>query len=476
MTDSNTALNAALGYVDRHFRDFQATLVTLSRIPSVSAEGFPPSEVKRSAAAVVEVLRAAGLRNVEILEIDGAHPYVYGDWKERPGAPTILLYGHHDVQPPGRPEKWLSPPFEPTERGGRLYGRGTADDKGGIMAHVAAVASYLHSGGRLPCNVKFLVEGEEEIGSENLGRFLSKYKDRMGADFIVLSDTANFDTGVPALTYQLRGICQVDVEVQCLDHPIHSGMWGGPVPDPVQILCRLIADLQAKDGSLNIPGLYRKVAKPTPRQKARLRKLPFREATFKAQAGLMKGMKLAGEHRYSVYERLWNRPSLTVIAMESHPFLGSSNQIVDSARARLSLRTVPGMDGNEAGRLLVKKLTSKPPYGAKVAARITGSTPWWTTNPEGPAFEAARRALKAGFGRETAMIGAGGTIGFVQPFADLLQGAPCLLMGVEDPPCNAHSENESLHLEDWKKSMKAAVRLYDELARVPPAPKGRGAR
>jgi acetylornithine deacetylase/succinyl-diaminopimelate desuccinylase-like protein len=315
--------------------------------------------------------------------------------------------------------------------------------------------------------VKFIVEGEEEIGSENLGRFLEKYKGMMTADFIVLSDTANFDTGVPALTYQLRGICTVDVEVQCLDHPVHSGMWGGPVPDPVQILSGLIAGLAAKDGSLNVPGLYRKVAKPKAKQLARMRRLPFDEAKFKRDAGLMKGMALGGEKRYSVYERIWTRPSLTVIAMESHPILGSSNQIVDSARARLSLRTVPNMDAREAGKVLVRKLATRPPHGAKVSARIVGTTPWWTTDPEGPAFEAARRALRKGFGRETAMIGAGGSIGFVQPFADLLGGAPCLLMGVEDPPCNAHSENESLHLGDWLKCMKSAVYLYDELSRVP---------
>jgi acetylornithine deacetylase/succinyl-diaminopimelate desuccinylase-like protein len=235
----------------------------------------------------------------------------------------------------------------------------------------------------------------------------------------------------------------------------------------VQILSRLIADLTAKDGSLNVPGLYRKVAKPSAKQIARMRKLPFNEAKFKRDAGMMKGMKLAGERKYSVYERVWTRPSLTVIAMESHEIHGSSNQIVDSARARLSLRTVPNMDGREAGRLLIKKLTSKPPYGAKITAELKGTTPWWTTNPEGPAFEAARRALKAGFGRETAMIGAGGSIGFVQPFADLLGGAPCLLMGVEDPACNAHSENESLHLGDWLKCMRSAIHLYAELASVP---------
>jgi len=467
MVQSSDGRHAALGYLDDHFEDFKRTLIGLSRIPSVSAAGFPAEEVRRSAEAIAGALREIGVENVQVLEIEGVHPYVYGDRLRRPGAPTILLYGHHDVQPPGRPEKWLSPAFEPHERDGRLYGRGTADDKGGIMAHVAAVAAYLKSSGTLPCNVKFLIEGEEEIGSENLGRFLSKYKSRMGADFIVLSDTANFDTGVPALTYQLRGICQVDLEVQCLDRPVHSGMWGGPVPDPVQVLCRLVADLQSPDGSINVPGLYKKVARPKAKQLARIRSLPFQEAKFRREAGMLKGVRLAGESRYSVYERIWSRPSLTVIAMESHPIQGSSNQIVDSARARLSLRTVPNMDAKEAGRLLVKKLTSKPPYGVRVTAKVNGTTPWWTTNPEGPAFEAARRALRAGFGKPTAMIGAGGSIGFVQPFADLLGGAPCLLMGVEDPACNAHSENESLHLGDWMKCMRSAVHLYDELSQLP---------
>jgi len=466
MAQANGTVKAALDHLEKSFGDFQKTLVELSRIPSVSAQGFPPAEVRRSADATAEAMRRVGIENVEVLEIPGVHAYVYGDWLHRPGAPTILLYGHHDVQPPGRPEKWLSPAFEPTERNGRLYGRGTADDKAGVMAHVAAVASYLKSSGGVPCNVKFVIEGEEEIGSENLGKFLAKYKSKLSADFIVLSDTANFDTGVPALTYQLRGIAQVDVEVQVLDHPVHSGMWGGPVPDPVQILSKLIADLQNKDGSINVPGLYKDVAKPSKKQLQRIRKLPFDEKKFKKDAGLLDGVKLAGEKAYSVYERIWTRPSLTVIAMESHPLQGSSNQIVDSARARLSLRTVPNMDGRKAAGLLIKKLTANPPDNVRVTAKLNGTTPWWTTDPEGPAFEAARRALKAGFGKETAMIGAGGSIGFVQPFADMLGGAPCLLMGVEDPPCNAHSENESLHLGDWRKVMRSAIHLYDELSRV----------
>src|SRR5712691_3994162 len=229
MTLANGSVGEAIRYVDAHFDDFKKTLADLSRIPSVSADGFPEAEVQRSAEGVAAAMRGAGVENVQILSIPGVPPYVYGDWLRAPGPPTILLYGHHDVQPPGRPEKWLSPAFEPTERNGRLYGRGTADDKAGVMAHVAAVASYLESADAVPCNVKFIIEGEEEIGSENLGKFLERYKGMMAADFIVLSDTANFDTGVPALTYQLRGICQVDVEVKCLGQPRHSGMWGGPV-------------------------------------------------------------------------------------------------------------------------------------------------------------------------------------------------------------------------------------------------------
>jgi acetylornithine deacetylase/succinyl-diaminopimelate desuccinylase-like protein len=404
---------------------------------------------------------------VRLLELPGHHPYVYADWLHAARAPTLLVYGHHDVQPPGRPERWLTPAFEPSVRDGRLYGRGAVDDKGTFMTHVAALAAWLATAGRLPLNVKVLIEGEEEIGSPGLVPFLKRYGAKLAADVAVLADTGNFDVGHPALTYQLRGICQVDVEVRCLKQPVHSGFFGGPTPDAVRVLARLVAGLEKADGSLDVPGLYRDVAKTGPRQKRRLRALPWVDARFRAAAAMKPGTRYVGERGYSVWERLWTRPSLTVIALEAHPIAGSSNQVIDAARARLSLRTVPNMDAAAAGRLLVRKLTARPPAGARVTAKVTGHARWWTTDPEGPAFEAARRALRLGYGKDVAMIGAGGSIGFVQPFSDALGGVPCLLMGVEDPSSAIHSENESLHLGDFARSMRAAVHLYAELAEAP---------
>ncbi len=461
------AVEAALAYLESHVEGTKARLVELVRIPSVSAEGFPKEEVRRSAEATAALLREAGVENVRLLEMPGQHPYVYGDWLHADQAPTLLVYGHHDVQPAGRPEKWTTPAFEPAEREGRLYGRGTVDDKGTFICHIAAAEAWLKAAGRLPLNLRFLIEGEEETGSEGLEPFLARYAPTLAADAAVLADTGNFDVGHPALTYQLRGICQVDVEVRCLKKPVHSGFWGGPAPDAVRVLAQLIAGLEGRDGRLAIPGLYDAVAETGPRQLRRIRALPFDEAKLRRSAAMKPGTRLVGETAYSVWERLWTRPALTVIALEAHPIQGSSNQIQDAARARLSMRTVPEMDEARAGRLLVKALTANPPAGARVTARVTATARWWTTDPEGPAFEAARRALAAAFGREAAMIGAGGSIGFVQPFSDALGGVPCLLMGVEDPQAAIHSENESLHLGDFANGIRAAVRLYDELSGAP---------
>jgi acetylornithine deacetylase/succinyl-diaminopimelate desuccinylase-like protein len=455
----------ALRAVGNRFGEFEDALRELVRVPGVSAAGFPPEDVRRSAVVTADVVRRLGLENAGLLEVPGVPPYVYADWLHATGAPTVLVYGHHDVVPPGPADKWTSPPFLPVERKGRLFGRGTADDKGGFLAWVAAASAYLGAAHRLPVNLKLLVEGEEEVGSVHLPAFLERHRSKLGADVVVLSDTHNFATGVPALTWQLRGLVQVDVEVTCLDRPVHSGDFGGAVPDAVRILCRLLDDLRGDAGRIDVPGLYRRVARPSPSVRRRLRRLPFSETAFRRGAGMLPGTRLERERGVSVYEQLWTRPSLTVIAIEAHPLHGSSNQILDSARARLSLRTVPNMDSEEAGKLLVRRLTTKPPAGAAVSATVVRSSPWWTTEPEGPAFDVAMRALQQGYGKKPVLIGAGGSVGFVRPFSDAMR-VPCLLTGVEDPGCAAHSEDESLHLGDWKKAMRSAVHFYDELAAV----------
>jgi acetylornithine deacetylase/succinyl-diaminopimelate desuccinylase-like protein len=459
-------VTAALDHLEANLPKFRKTLEDLAKIPSCSHPPAPPKEVDRSAEAFAKVLREIGCKNVEVLRLKGALPAVYGEWLGNPGAPTVVLYGHHDIQPPGRTEKWKSPPFTPTERNGRLYGRGVVDDKAGCMVHIAAVASYLRATGSCPINVKFFIEGEEEIGSPNLERFIEKYQRKLAADVVVLSDTANIETGIPSITYSLRGIASVDVEVQALDHPIHSGMWGGPIPDPNQALAKLLAGLVKENGQLDIPGLYELVRKPSKKELDRLKRIPFDRKRFISDSGLLPGVQLGGEKGYSIFEQLWYRPNLTVIATESHAFEGSSNQIVDSARARLSLRIVPNIDPKVATRLLVKRLERETPLGCRLKVTAKEGTTWWITDPEGPAFEAARRALTKGYGAECTMIGAGGTIGFVKPFVDILKGAPALLLGLEDPICNAHSENESLHLGDWRKGMRGAIYLYDELSKL----------
>jgi acetylornithine deacetylase/succinyl-diaminopimelate desuccinylase-like protein len=291
-----------------------------------------------------------GVENVEVLEIPGVHPYVYGDWLHKPGAPTILLYGHHDVQPPGPPRRGCRPAFEPSERGGRLYGRGTADDKARRDGPRGRGRRLPEAPGELPCNVKFIIEGEEEIGSENLGRFLDKYKKMMAADFIVLSDTANFDTGIPRLTYQLRGIVQVDVEVQCLDHPLHSGMWGGPVPDPVQILCALIGGLQARRTARST---CRALQATWPSRRASSSSAsascPSTRRSSRRTARLVKGMKLGREGLLRRTRRSGRGPrSPSSPSRRTHP--GLLEPDLDGRARALSLRTVPEHGRAEGGR------------------------------------------------------------------------------------------------------------------------------
>jgi acetylornithine deacetylase/succinyl-diaminopimelate desuccinylase-like protein len=459
----DAAIQKALDHHEEHQRVYLDELKKLARIPSVSFEGFDKQQVRKSGEATCDLLRRTGLSNVQLLEMPNAHPYAYGEWLNAPGRPTLLLYAHHDVQPAGDEEKWHSKPFEPVERDGRLFGRGAADDKAGILVHVAAIDSWLKTAGALPVNVKIIIEGEEEAGSGSLGDFLRKHRDMLQADAIVLTDTANFETGVPSITTALRGIVVVNVEVKALKQPVHSGMWGGPVPDAAMALCRILARLVNDDGSIAIPGIYEKVKPLTETEKKSIHALPTNEKLFRKQAGMLDGVQiLGGRHPW---EMNWRQPSLTVNAIQASSRKDARNIIVESAWARVSIRTVPDMDVKDVEKRLVEALQKDPPWGVTAEVHKEGTGGWWYTPTTAPAFGAAIKALRDGYGSEPLAIGCGGSIPFVDPFSRELGGAPALLIGVEDPYSNAHSENESLHLGDFLKATKSAIRFYAELVR-----------
>ncbi len=454
-----------LDALDRRFDQTVSELVELARVPGVSAPGFEPEALERSAQRVAELLEAAGLTAVEILRVEGAHPYVVGECAAaEDAAPTALVYAHHDVQPPGRLECWQTPPFEPTLRSdGRLYGRGVVDDKAGILLHVAALRAWLEAAGAPPIHVKVIVEGEEEIGSTHLAEFLRVHRARLDADVLVLSDTANLATGLPSLTTSLRGLVIADLTVRALDHPIHSGMWGGPVPDAATALTLLLSRLLDSAGGIAVPGLLDDAPELSAGQRAQLDALPFDEIRFREDAGMVEGARLAGEAGRSAYERLWYRPALAVTALEGMPLASAANQLIAEARARVGVRLAPGQDPERALALLLDFLRGDPPWGVSVEVRPVAAVRGWMTRPEGPAFAAARRALSAGFGREAVTIGCGGSIPFVGPFSEVMGGIPALLLGLEDPPCNAHGENESLDLGDFRCASRASAHLLAEL-------------
>lgn len=440
--DLPTAIDDALPTVRRD-------LERLIRIPSVAFPGFDPAPVRASAEATAEILAGSGLPEVRFLEVDGAPPAVYGEHGADGGAPTVLLYAHHDVQPAGDESDWVSPPFEPTERDGRLYGRGACDDKAGIATHQAALLAH---DGSPPVSVKVFIEGEEEVGSPNLETFLQRYRGELAADVIVLADATNWRVGVPGLTTTLRGLVDCVVEVRTLDHAVHSGMYGGAFPDALTALCRVLATLHNDGGSVAIPGLATSSSDP----------LDLTEDELRRQMGVVDGVEQIGEG--SLTERLWTRPSVSVLGIDAPRTPEASNTLVPVARAKVSLRLAPGEDPDRALDLLVRHLESNAPWGARVSV-TRGAAAWpFAVSPDGRVYDAARRAFRDAWGTDAVEIGAGGTIPFVKAFADAYPEAAILLVGVEDPDGRAHGANESLLLEDFRKGCLAEALLLRELA------------
>jgi acetylornithine deacetylase/succinyl-diaminopimelate desuccinylase-like protein len=410
--------------------DIRRDLEALVRIESVWSDPARHDEVHRSAEAVATLLRDAGFASVEIVSEGGA-PAVIARHPAPAGAPTVLLYAHHDVQPEGDPAQWDSAPFEPTERDGRLYGRGTADDKAGIATHLAAFRAH---DGRPPVGVTVFVEGEEECGSPSLSRLLAVHRDKLAADVIVIADSDNWSVNVPALTVSLRGLVDCVVEVATLDHGLHSGIWGGVVPDALTALIRLLATLHDDEGNVAVAGVHEAKAAAVDRGAQWVR----------VESGLLDGVSEIGSG--PVAQRLWAKSAITVIGIDTTPIAKASNTLIPSAKAKISMRVAPGGDAAAHLDALRHHLESHAPWGARVTVTPGDIGQPYEIDTTGAVYDAARSAFRQSWGVDAVDMGMGGSIPFIAEFAEAFPDATILVTGVEDPGTQAHSVNESLDL------------------------------
>jgi acetylornithine deacetylase/succinyl-diaminopimelate desuccinylase-like protein len=438
-----------------------AELFEFLRIPSVSARSEHKADVARAADWLATRLEAAGM-TAEVLPTLG-HPIVVGEYRNAgPEAPTYLVYGHYDVQPVEPLELWHSPPFEPTIRDGRIYARGSVDDKGQLYLHVKALQAHLATNGSLPVNVVVLAEGEEEVGSEHLSAFVEQHAERLACDGVIISDSAMFAPGLPSILFSLRGLAYLQIDVEGPGSDLHSGSYGGAVVNPATTLARIIASFHDANHRVAVPGFYDNVVEWEDDVREQIRALPFREEGFREEAG---SPALGGEKGYSTLERIWTRPTLEVNGLLSgYTGEGAKTVLPAKAMAKVSCRLVPDQSPDEIATLVTDHVRRMAPPEVTVAVTPLHHGRPWRATLEGPLFDAGRRALERAFGRAPVLTGEGGSIPVVGDFQRIL-GAPVLLMGFGLPGENAHAPDEWIAVENYEKGMLTAAYLWEELGK-----------
>jgi acetylornithine deacetylase/succinyl-diaminopimelate desuccinylase-like protein len=449
-----------IDYIESKREDHLNELKEFLRIPSVSAKTENKPDIEKAARWVADKLRAAGLENIEIAPTR-MHPLVYGESLRAPGKPTVLFYGHYDVQPAEPLDLWTSPAFDPTVRDGNLYGRGTADDKGQVHIHIKALEALRDTSGKLPINVKVMVEGEEEVGSVSLWDFVRQNRERLKADALVVSDTSMLAKGVPSITYGLRGLNYYQIEISGPIQDLHSGVFGGAVPNPITILAEMIAKLHDKNFRVTVPGFYDRVAALSPKELRALNALPWKEKDFRKTVG---ARALCGEKGYTIVERLWIRPTLELNGIwGGYEGEGAKTVIPSKASAKFSTRLVPNQDPARIAKLVERHVRKLLPKTVTCKFDVLSTGKPWVAPYSHPIFQKAIQALESGFGKKASFIREGGSIPFVTQMHDTFK-VPCVLMGFGLPDENAHAPDEHIALENYFGGIKSVAIFYESLA------------
>jgi acetylornithine deacetylase/succinyl-diaminopimelate desuccinylase-like protein len=449
-----------ISYIDSKREENLDELKEFLRIPSVSTKSEHNRDIERAAHWVAEKLRAAGLENIEI-SATKMHPVVYGESLHVPGKPTVLFYGHYDVQPAEPLDLWTSPAFEPTVRDGNLFGRGTADDKGQVHIHLKALEALKNATGALPINIKVVIEGEEEVGSVNLWDFMTKNHDRLKSDALIVSDTAMLAKGVPSITYGLRGLNYYQVEIAGPAQDLHSGVFGGAVPNPLTILSEMIANLHDKNFRVTVPDFYKDVAQLSSAERKALNSLPWKEKDFRKTVG---APALCGEKGFTIVEQLWTRPTMEVNGMwGGYAGEGAKTVIPAKAYAKLSTRLVPNQDPAKIAKLVERHIRKLLPKSVKCDFQVLSTGKPWVAPYTAPIFQKAIHALESGFGKKAVFIREGGSIPFVTQMHDTFK-VPCVLLGFGLPDENAHAPDEHILLDNYFGGIKSVALFYQALA------------